>query len=199
MGKSRKDTFTEDAAEMLGLGRTNPLKKAQKAFKGLSNDVKVLGESFKEVNVLGTAMSSYIKGTMISSIASSIGVSEDLAKTIGNVITIGDLSISLGGKIAKASTKALNSGKALTKVGSALAKIGTKAPAIIAIATTTIIAGVKAWNEYKNAVEKSEKALGESLDAFNEAQEQMTRLNNAETVYNELSKKLTKQLKSKNN
>lgn len=192
MGKSRKDTFTEDAAEMLGLGRTNPLKKAQKAFKGLSNDVKVLGESFKEVNVLGTAMSSYIKGTMISSIASSIGVSEDLAKTIGNVITIGDLSISLGGKIAKASTKALNSGKALTKVGSALAKIGTKAPAIIAIATTTIIAGVKAWNEYKNAIEKSEKALGESLDAFNEAQEQMTRLNNAETVYNELSKKINK-------
>ena len=192
MGKSRKDTFTEDAAEMLGLGKTNPLKKAQKAFKGLSNDVKVLGESFKEVNVLGTAMSSYIKGTMISSIANSIGVSEDLAKTIGNVITIGDLSISLGGKIAKASTKALNSGKALTKVGSALAKIGTKAPAIIAIATTTIIAGVKAWNEYKNAVEKSEKALGESLDAFNEAQEQMTRLNNAETVYNELSKKINK-------
>ena len=192
MGKSRKDTFTEDAAEMLGLGKTNPLKKAQKAFKGLSNDVKVLGESFKEVNVLGTAMSSYIKGTMISSIASSIGVSEDLAKTIGNVITIGDLSISLGGKIAKASTKALNSGKALTKVGSALAKIGTKAPAIIAIATTTIIAGVKAWNEYKNAIEKSEKALGESLDAFNEAQEQMTRLNNAETVYNELSKKINK-------
>lgn len=192
MGKSRKDTFTKDAAEMLGLGKTNPLKKAQKAFKGLSNDVKVLGESFKEVNVLGTAMSSYIKGTMISSIVSSIGVSEDLAKTIGNVITIGDLSISLGGKIAKASTKALNSGKALTKVGSALAKIGTKAPAIIAIATTTIIAGVKAWNEYKNAVEKSEKALGESLDAFNEAQEQMTRLNNAETVYNELSKKINK-------
>lgn len=192
MGKSRKDTFTKDAAEMLGLGKTNPLKKAQKAFKGLSNDVKVLGESFKEVNVLGTAMSSYIKGTMISSIASSIGVSEDLAKTIGNVITIGDLSISLGGKIAKASTKALNSGKALTKVGSALAKIGTKAPAIIAIATTTIIAGVKAWNEYKNAIEKSEKALGESLDAFNEAQEQMTRLNNAETVYNELSKKINK-------
>ena len=192
MGKSRKDTFTKDAAEMLGLGKTNPLKKAQKAFKGLSNDVKVLGESFKEVNVLGTAMSSYIKGTMISSIASSIGVSEDLAKTIGNVITIGDLSINLGGKIAKASTKALNSGKALTKVGSALAKIGTKASAIIAIATTTIIAGVKAWNEYKNAVEKSEKALGESLDAFNEAQEQMTRLNNAETVYNELSKKINK-------
>lgn len=192
MGKSRKDTFTKDAAEMLGLGKTNPLKKAQKAFKGLSNDVKVLGESFKEVNVLGTAMSSYIKGTMISSIASSIGVSEDLAKTIGNVITIGDLSISLGGKIAKASTKALNSGKALTKVGSALAKIGTKAPAIIAVATTAIIAGVKAWNEYKNAVEKSEKALGESLDAFNEAQEQMTRLNNAETVYNELSKKINK-------
>ena len=94
MGKSRKDTFTEDAAEMLGLGKTNPLKKAQKAFKGLSNDVKVLGESFKEVNILGTAMSSYIKGTMISSIAGSIGVSEDLAKTIGNVITIGDLSIS---------------------------------------------------------------------------------------------------------
>ena len=192
MGKSRKDTFTKDAAEMLGLGKTNPLKKAQKAFKGLSNDVKVLGESFKEVNVLGTAMSSYIKGTMISSIASSIGVSEDLAKTIGNVITIGDLSINLGGKIAKASTKALNSGKALTKVGSALAKIGTKASAIIAIATTTIIAGVKAWNEYKNAVEKSEKVLGESLDAFNEAQEQMTRLNNAETVYNELSKKINK-------
>lgn len=192
MGKSRKDTFTEDAAEMLGLGKTNPLKKAQKAFKGLSNDVKVLGESFKEVNVLGTAMSSYIKGTMISSIASSIGVSEDLAKTIGNVITIGDLSISLGGKIAKASTKALNSGKALTKVGSALAKIGTKAPAIIAVATTAIIAGVKAWNEYKNAVEKSEKALGESLDAFNEAQEQMTRLNNAETTYDELYKKINK-------
>lgn len=192
MGKSRKDTFTEDAAEMLGLGRTNPLKKAQKAFKGLSNDVKVLGESFKEVNVLGTAMSSYIKGTMISSIASSIGVSEDLAKTIGNVITIGDLSISLGGKIAKASTKALNSGKALTKVGSALAKIGTKAPAIIGVATTAIIAGVKAWNQYKNAVEKSEKALGESLDAFNEAQEQMTRLNNAETTYDELYKKINK-------
>lgn len=192
MGKSRKDTFTEDAAEMLGLGKTNPLKKAQKAFKGLSNDVKVLGESFKEVNVLGTAMSSYIKGTMISSIASSIGVSEDLAKTIGNVITIGDLSISLGGKIAKASTKALNSGKALTKVGSALAKIGTKAPAIIAVATTAIIAGVKAWNQYKNAVEKSEKALGESLDAFNEAQEQMTRLNNAETTYDELYKKINK-------
>ena len=192
LNKGGKDTFAEDVAEMLGLGKTNPLKKAQKAFKGLSNDVKVLGESFKEVNVLGTAMSSYIKGTMISSIVSSIGVSEDLAKTIGDVITIGDLSINLGGKIAKASTKALNSGKAMTKVGSALAKIGTKAPAIIAVATTAIVAGVKAWNEYKNAVEKSEKALGESLDTFNEAQEQMTRLNSAETVYDELSKKVNK-------
>lgn len=192
MGKSKKDTFTEDAAEMLGLGKTNPLKKAQKAFKGLNNDIEILGQSFKDINVLGTAMSSYIKGTMVSSIASSIGVSEELTKTLGDVITIGDLSINLGGKIAKASTKALNSGKALTKVGSALTKIGTKAPAIMAVLLIATKAGVKAWNEYKNAVEKSEKALGESLDAFNEAQEQMTRLNNAETVYNELSKKINK-------
>lgn len=118
MAVTNDSKFTEEAADMLGLGEediakpikeageevdkfnkkvTNTGKKGKKSTKDLGEGFGKIGEKVKELDVLGKAFSAFAIGSMTSMITNLIpGINDQLAETIGLLTGMMQFGSSIG-------------------------------------------------------------------------------------------------------